>query len=96
MSVRSNGSVRWREACDELAAFTIEGRGIPRPGNPILAGDEVVGEVTSGTFSPSLEIGIGMGYVRADLAAAGTELEIDVRGKRRTAKVGEKPLYKKE
>ena len=52
--------------------------------------------MTSGTFSPSLEIGIGMGYVRADLAAAGTELEIDVRGKRRTAKVGEKPLYKKE
>jgi aminomethyltransferase len=80
----------------KLAAFTIEGRGIPRPGNPILEGDEAVGEVTSGTFSPSLEIGIGMGYVRADLAAPGTELEIDVRGKRRTAKVGEKPLYKKE
>jgi aminomethyltransferase len=80
----------------KLAAFTIEGRGIPRPGNPIVEGNEIVGEVTSGTFSPSLEIGIGMGYVRADLAAPGTELEIDVRGKRRTAKVGEKPLYKKE
>ena len=62
-----------------LAAFTIEGAGIPRPGNGILAGGEVVGEVTSGTFSPSLEVGIGMGYVRADAAEPGVELEIDVR-----------------
>ena len=80
----------------KLAPFTIEGAGIPRQGNPILAGGEPVGEVTSGTFSPSLEVGIGMGYVRADLAEPGTELEIDVRGKRRPARVGSKPLYRKE
>jgi len=78
-----------------FAAFTIEGAGIPRPGNAILFGDETVGEVTSGTFSPSLEVGIGMGYVRADLADPGTELSIDVRGKRRSARVGSKPLYRK-
>ncbi len=62
----------------------------------MLHGAEPVGEVTSGTHSPSLEVGIGMGYVRAELAEPGTELEIDVRGKRRPARVERKPLYKKE
>jgi len=50
--------------------------------------------VTSGTLSPSMDVGIGMGYVRADLAEPGAEFEIDVRGRRRPARVGEKPLYK--
>jgi aminomethyltransferase len=79
-----------------LAPFVITGAGIPRQGNPILAGGEPVGEVTSGTHSPSLDVGIGMGYVRADLAEPGTELEIDVRGKRRTAEVRKAPLYSKD
>ena len=52
------------------------------------------GEVTSGTLSPSLERGIGMAYVRADLAEPGTEVEIDVRGKRRPARIESKPLYR--
>ncbi|MBN8867239.1 MAG: glycine cleavage system aminomethyltransferase GcvT [Solirubrobacterales bacterium] len=80
----------------KLAPFLIEGAGIPRQGNPVMVGDEQVGTVTSGTFSPSLERGIGMAYLRSDLAEPGTELEIDVRGKRRTARVSSKPLYKKE
>jgi aminomethyltransferase len=80
---------------ERLAPFLIEGAGIPRDGNPVLAGEERVGIVTSGTFSPSLERGAGMAYVRSDLAAPGTELEIDVRGKRRTARVASKPLYRK-
>jgi aminomethyltransferase len=79
----------------KLAPFLIEGAGIPREGNPVLAGGEEVGVVTSGTFSPSLEVGAGMAYVRADLAEPGTELEIDVRGKVRAARVGSKPLYAK-
>ena len=81
---------------ERLAAFRIEGQGIPRQGNPVVAGDEPVGEVTSGSFSPSLEVGIGMAYVRADLAEPGTQLEIDVRGKRRAARIASKPLYSKE
>jgi aminomethyltransferase len=80
---------------ERLAPFLIEGAGIPRDGNPVLAGDERVGIVTSGTYSPSLERGAGIAYVRADLAEPGTELEIDVRGKRRTARVASKPLYRK-
>ncbi|HEY1356018.1 MAG TPA: glycine cleavage system aminomethyltransferase GcvT [Solirubrobacterales bacterium] len=81
---------------EKLAPFKIEGAGIPRQGNPILAGGEQAGVVTSGSYSPSLEVGIGMGYVRADLAEPGTEVEIDVRGKRRSARIASKPLYRKE
>jgi aminomethyltransferase len=80
---------------EKLAAFAIEGRGIPRAGNPILAGGEPAGTVTSGTFSPSLGIGIGMGYVRAELAEPGRRIEIDVRGRVREAEIRSKPLYRK-
>ena len=48
-----------------------EERAVPRPGCPIVDGDDVVGEVTSGTFSPTLQRGIGLGYVPAALAAPG-------------------------
>ncbi len=80
---------------ERLAPFLIEGDGIPRDGNPVLATGETAGVVTSGTFSPSLGRGAGMAYVRADLAEPGTELEIDVRGKQRAARVASKPLYRR-
>jgi aminomethyltransferase len=78
-----------------IVPFAFTGPGIPRQGNPLKAehGD---GEVTSGTLSPCLEIGIGMAYVPVDDAEPGTPLEIDVRGKQRAAEVRSKPLYKKE
>jgi aminomethyltransferase len=79
-----------------LEPFVITGAGIPRQGNRIVSGDDDVGEVTSGTMSPSLEVGIGMGYVRSGLAEPGTEIEIDVRGKRRPAQIRERPLYSKD
>jgi aminomethyltransferase len=77
---------------DRLVAFRVEGRGIPRQGMPVVPR----GEVTSGTMSPSLRIGIGMAYVPADRAAEGTELEIDARGRPLAARVARKPLYVKE
>ena len=89
-------AVRAEGPSEKLVPFTIEGRGIPRPGNEVYRGGERAGVVTSGTFSPSLEIGIGMAYVAAQLAEPGAELEIDVRGRPRAAKVGSKPLYAKE
>ena len=61
----------------------------------MLNGDQPVGAVTSGTLSPCMEVGIGMAYVPVDLAEPGTELTVDVRGKRRPARVESKPLYKK-
>ena len=54
------------------------------------------GVVTSGTHSPSLGQGIGMAYVDAALTEPGTEIEIDVRGRRRPARIESKPLYRKE
>ncbi|HEX6205989.1 MAG TPA: glycine cleavage system aminomethyltransferase GcvT [Solirubrobacterales bacterium] len=78
---------------ETLAAFKIDGQGIPREGNPVLHDDTEVGVVTSGTFSPSLEVGAGMAYVKSELAGVGTEIEIDVRGKRRPARIASKPLY---
>ena len=77
---------------EKLVAFKMTGPGIARQGNPVAGG----GEVTSGTMSPSLGIGIGMAYVSAEHAAAGETLEIDVRGKMRSAVVAPKPLYTKE
>ena len=76
--------------------IVIAGAGIPRQGNPILSGDERVGVVTSGTMSPSLDVGIGMGYIRADLAEPGTAIEIDVRGRHRDAEIRGRPLYGKD
>jgi aminomethyltransferase len=81
---------------EKLAPFELTGRGVPRPGNPVMRGPDRVGEVTSGTHSPSLGVGIGMAYVAPELTELGTELEIDVRGTRRPARVEEKPLYKKD
>jgi aminomethyltransferase len=80
---------------EQLVAFKIEGQGIPREGNPVLHGGEEAGVVTSGTFSPTLEVGAGMAYVKSEFAEVGTEIEIDVRGKRRPARIASKPLYAK-
>ncbi|MGH2986765.1 MAG: glycine cleavage system aminomethyltransferase GcvT [Solirubrobacterales bacterium] len=77
----------------KLAPFALTERGIPRQGNVVIVADEPAGEVTSGTFSPCLERGIGMAYLRADLAEPGTEVEIDVRGRRRPARIESRPLY---
>jgi glycine cleavage system T protein (aminomethyltransferase) len=88
--------VREEGPSEVLEAFVVTGAGIPRQGNPIVSGDERVGEVTSGTLSPCLEVGIGMGYLRAELAEPGTGIEIDVRGKRRAAEIRERPLYSKD
>jgi aminomethyltransferase len=84
-------AVREAGPAEKLIAFTIDGPGIARQGNPIAGG----GEVTSGTLSPCLEKGIGMAYVPASAATLGTTLAIDVRGRTRQATVAAKPLVPK-
>jgi aminomethyltransferase len=76
----------------KLVPFVMEEKAVPRQGMTIEGG----GEVTSGTHSPMLDRGIGLGYVPTDAAAADTELTIDVRGKQRRARVVKRPIYKRE
>ena len=75
-----------------LTGFVMDERAVPRPGMRIEEG----GEVTSGTHSPSLDVGIGMGYVASELAAPGGIVTIDVRGRPRRAGIVEKPIYRSE
>src|SRR5205823_14519121 len=75
-----------------LVPFVMEGKAVPRSGMAIAGG----GEVTSGTQSPMLDRGIGLGYVPAASAAVETELSIDVRGRDRRARIVKRPIYKRE
>jgi aminomethyltransferase len=91
------GSDALRRVKDEgparrLVGFVMTEKAIARQGMAIEGG----GEVTSGSHSPMLEVGIGLGYVPAARAGPGNELRIDVRGKPRSAKIVEKPIYRKE
>jgi len=76
---------------ERLVGFELEGRGVPRHGHAIISGGETVGGVTSGTFSPSLERGIGMGYLAVGVHGP---LEIGVRNRRLKAKLVDLPFYK--
>ncbi len=76
----------------KLVPFVMEEKAVPRQGMPIDGG----GEVTSGTHSPMLDRGIGLGYVPVADASPDSELTIDVRGRSRRARVVTKPIYKRE
>jgi aminomethyltransferase len=84
--VKANGAER------KLVAFRMTESAIPRQGMAIDGG----GEVTSGSHSPMLEVGIGLGYVPVAMAPPGTELTVDVRGRARHGEVTSKPIYKRE
>jgi len=77
-----------------LVCLEMTERAIPRNGCPILMNDEIVGTITSGTMSPSLEKGIGIGYVNVPFHKSGTELIVDIRGKMKSAIVVKPPFYK--
>jgi aminomethyltransferase len=85
-----------RGTAERLIPFKFNDQGIPRPECAILSGEERVGTVTSGTLSPCLDRGIGMGYVRTEVGGPGTEITVDVRGRRRRAEISSKPLFEKK
>jgi aminomethyltransferase len=73
----------------------VDTKRVPRPGCELFVGDEKVGTVTSGTFSPTLEKPIAMGYVPIGLAEPDSTLEMDIRGRRHGARVVPLPFYKR-
>jgi aminomethyltransferase len=79
-----------------LAPFKMVGKSPPpRPHYAVYRGDERIGEVNSGTLSPSMNQGIGMAYLPTEHAKIGTELQIEIRGQKFPAAIEKKPLYKK-
>ncbi len=79
----------------KLAGFEMVDRGIPRHGYTLTdSNGNVIGEVTSGTMSPSLNIGIGMGYVTVENSTPDTEIFVVIRGKNLKAKVVRPPFLK--
>jgi len=79
-----------------LIGFRVEGKAFPRPGYTIYKNGVKIGHVTSGTVSPMLGVGIGMGYVRREFSEVGTPIEIDIRGRKVPAVIVETPFYRPE
>jgi aminomethyltransferase len=80
----------------KLVGFELLDRGIARHGYPVLAGGEKIGEVTSGTFSPTLGKAIGLAFVPVRFKEPGTELDIEIRNQRAKAKVVALPFYRRK
>ncbi len=79
----------------KLIGLELEGRRIARQGTVVKSGDTVVGEVTSGTFGPTLQKSIAMAYVDANFTGEGTQLTVDLKGTLNPAKVVKLPFYKR-
>lgn len=80
----------------KLVGFRMKGRGIPRHGYDIVIDSRKAGVVTSGTHSPILKQGIGLGYVPLDLATTGAEIGIDIRGVETVAEIVETPFVRRQ
>jgi aminomethyltransferase len=78
-----------------LVGLKLQGRAIARHGYPVLRDGQVVGEVTSGTWSPTLAEAIALAYVPADAARPGTALTVEIRGRQEPAVVVRRPFYRR-
>jgi aminomethyltransferase len=77
---------------DRLVGIHLEERGVPRQGNPVLVDGEEVGEVTSGTMSPTLDQGVALAYVPPDHSKVDTEVAVSIRGEPTPARVASLPF----
>ncbi|MEH7494517.1 glycine cleavage system aminomethyltransferase GcvT [Neobacillus niacini] len=87
---------REQGAARKLVGIEMIDRGIPRHGYPVYKGEELIGEVTTGTQSPSLKKNIGLVLIKNEYAGLEYEIEVEIRGKRLKAKVVPTPFYKRE
>jgi aminomethyltransferase len=79
----------------KLVGFEMTDRGICRDGYNVMVDGKSVGRVTSGSYAPFLKKSIGLGYVPPTLAAAGREIQIDIRGKAVAARLVPLPFYRR-
>jgi aminomethyltransferase len=86
-------ALRARGIARKLVGFEMAERAVPRHGYRLVSGDAPVGVVTSGSFGPSVERSIGMGYVPAAQSAVGSELAVEIRGTAHGARVVKTPFY---
>lgn len=86
---KENGAPR------KLVGIEMIDRGIPRSHYPVYLGDEKIGEVTTGTQSPTLKKNVGLALIKAEHATLGGELDVEIRGKRLKAKIVATPFYKR-
>ena len=86
--------LEWKERSDypRLQGIQLRGRGVLRPGQTVWRGDREVGFLTSGTFSPTLQVGIGLGYLDPDVSLRGERVTVEVRGNRLEAEVRPPPF----
>jgi len=89
-------AVKANKPARKLVCLVFDGKLFPRKGYGVFDGSEQVGELTSGTVSPSLGLPIAMAYVPSRLSKSGNTVEVEIRGKRFEAKVIKPPFYKKD
>jgi aminomethyltransferase len=80
----------------KLIGFELREKGVPRHGHPVCVEGRPIGVVTSGNLSPTLDRGIGLGYVEPAYSAVGTSIDIDIRGRIKPATVVKPPFYRKK
>jgi len=86
--------IKQRGLSRTLVGLTMEDRGVPRHGFELLHQDRPIGVVTSGTFSPTLEHAVALGYVEKEFKAPGTEVDVKIRNSAARAKVAKTPFYR--
>ena len=96
VGLRALREIKSRGLYRTLVGFRMVERGVPRAGYPILDGERTVGGVTSGTHSPTLDTGIGLGYVFSEFASPGSTLAVDLRGRQGMAQVTVLPFYSRK
>ena len=79
-----------------LVGFRLLEKGVPRHGHIIRNSQDPIGNVTSGTYSPTLDIGIGLGYVALEFSKLGTRISVDIRGRMVGAEVATVPFYSRK
>lgn len=88
MQIRERGPER------ALVVIVVDGPRVPRRGEGIFGKKERVGWITSGSFSPVTDSGVGLGYVKGEWSAGGTQVEVEIDGRRHPARVHPRPLYR--